>query len=83
MSPDSPALLSEPDGANYTFATPQSRLMVLATARALERLATRLAAVAPAARLRILTAYAPAAPRRRATTAAPAVATTISAVPSC
>jgi hypothetical protein len=60
---NSPALLSEPDGANYTFATPASRLMVLALAQALERFAARLAVVAPAARLRILSAYTgPAAP---------------------
>jgi Concanavalin A-like lectin/glucanases superfamily len=60
---NSPALLSEPDGANYTFATPASRWMVLATAQALERFAARVAVVAPAATLSIASAYtAPAAP---------------------
>jgi hypothetical protein len=59
LPPDSPALLSEADGVNYTFATPQSRLMVLATAQALERLAARLAVVAPAAKLTIQSAYIP------------------------
>ena len=58
----SPALLSEPDGANYAFTSPQSRLMVLATAKALERLAARLQVVAPAAKLSILSAYQVAQP---------------------
>ncbi|HZW34288.1 MAG TPA: hypothetical protein VFF52_26430, partial [Isosphaeraceae bacterium] len=58
----SPALLSEPDGTNYTFTTPQSRMMVLATAKALERFAARLHAVAPSAKLSILSAYQVAQP---------------------
>ena len=62
LPPDSPALLGEPDGTNYTFANPQSRLMVLAAAQALERLAKRLLVVAPAAKLRVQSAYLPAQP---------------------
>ena len=58
----SPALLSEPPGANYAFTSPQSNTMVLATAKALERLAARLQAVAPAAELSILSAYQVAQP---------------------
>ena len=58
---NSPALLSEPVGANYTFAA--SSQMVLAAAQALEQFAARLAVVAPAARLNILSAYTgPSAP---------------------
>lgn len=59
LPPDSPALLSEQTGVNYTFATPQAQRMVLATAQALERLAARLAVVAPAAKLSIQSAYTP------------------------
>jgi hypothetical protein len=58
---NSPALITEqpPPGANYTFATPQSQVMILATAQALEELAARLAVVAPAAGLSIQSAYLP------------------------
>jgi len=57
-----PGLVAEPPGANYTFATAQSQIMVLATAQALEQLAARLALVAPAASLSIQSAYIPPLP---------------------
>jgi hypothetical protein len=57
-----PGLLTEPPGANFQFANAQSQVMVLATARALERLAARLSSVAPTATLNILSAYAVAPP---------------------
>ncbi len=66
LASNSPALLTEPDGVNYSFATPASRQMILATAQALERFAARLAVVAPGATISVLSAYAvptaPAAP---------------------
>jgi hypothetical protein len=68
LAANSPALLSEADGANYSFSSPQSRLMVLATAQALEKIAAWLAVVAPGATLGIQSAYVPAAPGAGLTT---------------
>jgi hypothetical protein len=68
LASNSPALLSEADGANYSFSTPQSRLMVLAAAQALEKIAARLAVLAPGATLGIQSAYLPAAPGAGPTT---------------
>ena len=66
LASNSPALLTEPDDANYSFGTATSRQMVLATAQALEQLAARLAVVAPTVTIRVLSGYAaptaPAAP---------------------
>ena len=59
LQPDHPALVSVPDGNtdgnNYSFAT--SRLMVLSTARMLERFAKRLAELASGVSLSIESAY--------------------------
>lgn len=68
---NSPALLTEPPGINYIFASTASPLMVLATARALERLAARLTTVSPGAVLEIQSAYLPSQPA-----AGPVAATT-------
>lgn len=59
LSANSPALFSVPAGANFSFADPASSVMVLAAARALERLAARLALVSPATTLLIGSAYQP------------------------
>jgi hypothetical protein len=61
-----PTLFNEPDGANYVFSDPNtastSRLMTLATAKALERLAARLAVLSPTTKLTIQSAYIAAPP---------------------
>ena len=67
LPPDSPALLTLPDNPslpNLTFAGAASRVMVLATARVLERLAARLLLVdkTSMAVLQVLTAYVQATP---------------------
>ncbi len=66
LAADDPALFKELDGANYVFSDPDpnstSRLMVLATAKALERLAARLKDLSPGTILTIQNAYVPAAP---------------------
>jgi hypothetical protein len=57
---DSPALLTLPDNPSLpglTFANPASRIMVLATARALERLTGRLSKVASTAVIEVISAY--------------------------
>ena len=67
LAASAPALVTESDGANYAFAPACSRTMVLATARMLERLAARLAAVSPASKMLIQSAYLPAVGARPAT----------------
>jgi hypothetical protein len=58
LAPGHPALVSVPNGANYSFAGASgSGLMSLAAAQALERFAARLAALAPTAALKIESAY--------------------------
>lgn len=66
LAADDPALFKEADGTNYVFSDPNpdsnSRLMVLATAKALERLSGRLAILSPGTILTIQNAYVPPPP---------------------
>jgi Concanavalin A-like lectin/glucanases superfamily len=61
LAPDDPTLFKEADGTNYVFTDPNpdstSRLMTLATAKALERLAARLAVLSSGMKLTIQSAY--------------------------
>jgi hypothetical protein len=70
LSADAPSLVTmndDPTLPNLTYATPGSRLMALGTAQVLERLAGRLLAVAPTAKLSVLSAFlTPPAPQPNA-----------------
>jgi Concanavalin A-like lectin/glucanases superfamily len=66
LATNDPTLFVEADGTNYVFSDPDpnstSRLMTLATAKALERLAARLAVLSSGTKLTIQSAYVPAPP---------------------